>query len=251
VSVKPGQAVLLWLIASAPGACADRSATGQPLMVFAAASLTAPFGDLVREFGQRNPDTRVALHFAGTPRLVVQIREGAPVDVFAAADEINMQRAADARAPLATPRIFAHNRLAIVTPAGNPDGVGGLADLVRPGLRVLFCGPRVPAGRYARQALAKAGVEVGSMSDEPSVKAVLSKVLLGEADAGIVYATDARQAAPRVEAIAIPAPHNVVADYPIGVFGDGRSGAAAAEFVAFVLSDAGRGILRSHGFSTP
>lgn len=234
-----------------PAGCTDRPAAARPAMVFAAASLAAPFQALAKEFEHRHPPARLDLHFAGTPRLVVQIREGAPVDVFASADEPNMQRVVDAGHALSPPRIFANNRLAIVTPKGNPKGIFGLADLGRRDLRVLLCGPEVPAGRYARQAMAKASVAARSVSDEPSVKAVVSKVRLGEADAGIVYATDAAGAKQHVDAVSIPDGHNVIGTCPIAVLGTGSDRATGEAFVAFVLSPEGQGILEAFGFSSP
>lgn len=231
-------------------ACGSRTAD-RSTMVFAAASLTAAFQDLAVAYEAAHPGEGVELHFAGTPQLVVQIREGAPVDVFASADEANMQRIVAMGGTLGPPVVFARNRLTIVTAEGNPQGIRGLADLARDDLRVVLCGPQVPAGRYAREALAKAGVTVRSRSDEPSVKAVVSKVQLGEVDAGIVYVTDATSAAQQVDAVPIPAEHDVVATYPIVALGAGANPAGAAAFLAFVRSDAGLAILQRHGFARP
>lgn len=224
-------------------------------MVFAASSLSAAFAELAVEFGKRRPGEVIELHCAGTPQLVLQVREGAPVDVLASADAANMARVTSARSTRGTPVVFARNHLVIATRTGNPTGVRGLADLARADLRVLLCGAEVPAGRYARQALAKAGVDVRSVSDEPSVRSVVAKIALGEADAGIVYATDALAAAERVDAVAIAAEHDVVAEYPIAQLDDPDAGdarrATAAAFVAFVLSTDGQSILRRHGFASP
>jgi molybdate transport system substrate-binding protein len=243
-------AALLGLIL---GACSESSAgsAAPPTMVFAAASLTAPFEAIAQEFERRHPGEELDLHFAGTPQLVVQTREGAAVDVFASADEVNMQKLVEAGQVLPHPRTFAQNRLTIVTAEGNPKGIKSLADLARTDLRVVLCGPEVPAGRYAREALQKASVGVRSLSDEPSVKAVVSKVQLGEVDAGIVYVTDAASAADSVDAVEIPAEHNVVASYPIAVLSAGNNPESGAELVAFILSPEGRRILRSFGFTTP
>lgn len=238
-------------IAAALAACGERPGRASPAMVFASASLTAAFTALGRAFEREHPGERIELHFAGTPQLVVQLREGAPADVFAAADEANMQRAVDAGRVLDTPRVFAQNRLAIVTRPGNPRQLRGLADLARPDLTVLLCGAEVPAGRYARQALARAGVRVDSASDEPSVHAVLTKVQLGEADAGIVYATDAAAGDGRVAAVAIAEGDNVVARYPIAALRGGHNQALGVAFVAFVQSPAGQQILRAAGFASP
>ncbi len=230
-------------------ACGGSAAVAPPVMVFAAASLTAPFEALAAEFEKAHPGTEVDLHFAGTPQLVLQLREGAPADVFASADEPNMAKVVADGITSGTPRHFVRNRLAIVVKHGNPLGIVGLADLARPGSNVALCGPDVPAGRYARLALAKAGVVVQSVSDEPSVKALVSKVQLGELDAGIVYATDCRTAG--VAAVPIDAAWQVFADYPIAALRTGRNRSGGDAFVQFVLSPVGRRILESFGFLLP
>ncbi len=218
-------------------------------MVFAAASLSGAFEELARAFEAAHPDRRIELHCAGTPQLVVQLREGAPADLFASADEANMQRLTATRATLGEPRIFARNHLCIVVARSNPKGVHALADLRGEGLRVVLCGPEVPAGRYAREALGKAGVAVQSLSDEPSVKAVVAKVELGEADAGIVYVTDARAARERLDLLAIPPEHDVEARYPLVVLDGGAGRDAAQDFAAFVLAADGQAILERWGFT--
>lgn len=243
----------LWL---ALGLCAWlMSACGardpQRARVFAAASLAAAFTELAAEFAQSSAGDTVELHFAGTPQLVVQLREGAKVDAFASADQPNMQKVVAAGGTVGAPATFATNRLCIVVAKGNPHRITGLADLAKPDLAVLICGPEVPAGRYAREALAKAGVVVQSRSDEPSVKAVVGKVGLGEADAGIVYATDAAAARDRLDEVPIPAEHNLLATYPIVAMARGDAPAVGAAFVAFVDSPAGRTVLAKHGFGVP
>lgn len=220
-----------------------------PIRVFAAASLTAPFEAIGRAYEQQFPGSKVELHFAGTPQLVLQIREGAEVDVFASADPTNMQKVVELGKTTAPPAEFAKNLLAIVVKEGNPHGIRGLPDLARSGLKVALCGPEVPAGKYARQALQKAAITVQSVSDEPSVKALVSKVQLGELDAGVVYATDAR--AKGVTGVTIDAAQNVVASYPMAVLSTGRNRTGGAQFAAFVQSDAGRAILAAHGFVLP
>ncbi len=232
-------------------ACRDPAGAGAPALVLAGALLTAPFQALAEEFMRRAPGHAIELHFAGTPRLVMQLREGAPADVFASADDANMQRVVATGRGARAPAVFAQNRLAIVAAAGNPRDVSGLADLGRGDLVVVLCGPEVPAGRYAREALSRAGVPVRSASDEPSVKAVVAKVRLGEADAGIVYATDAEEAGDSVHAVALPAEHDVVASYPIVALTGGPNPAAGEAFVAFVRSADGRAVLRRFGFEVP
>lgn len=219
------------------------------LVVFAASSLTASFEALATEFERRHDGVDVDLHFAGTPQLVLQLREGAPADVFAAADTTNMQKVVDGGLAAGAPVTFAHNGLAIVVPAGNPRGIASLADLANPDLRVALCGPEVPAGRYARQALAAAGVEVRSRSDEPNVKALVGKVRLGELDAGIVYRTDTRD--PGVAGVAVAAAHDVVATYPMVAVARAAAPDLAAAWIAFVRSADGVRVLAEFGFQAP
>jgi molybdate transport system substrate-binding protein len=219
--------------------------------VSAAASLTGAFQQIAREFEASNPGVVVKTNFAGSPTLVQQIQEGAPVDVFASADEPNMQRIADAGELAGKPRVFARNQLEILVPKGNPKKVSSLADLTKPGLVLALCGPTVPAGRYAREAFAKANLTVPETSQELDVKAVVSRVVLGEADAGIVYVTDVRAAGDKAEGVAIPQAGNVVARYPIAVLKDAPNSAAADAFVAHVLGAAGRATLEKFGFLAP
>lgn len=231
--------------------CAERASAGPSTMVFAAASLTAPFQELARAFEEQAPDAHLDLHFAGTPQLVVQIREGAPVDVFASADEANMEDVLASGHALGAPRTFARNRLTIVTAKGNPEGVEGLADFARDDLTVVLCGPEVPAGRYARQAMENASVVPRTASDEPSVKAIVGKIALGEVDAGVVYVTDAVAAGSSVDSVPLPDEHDVIAAYSIVALDSGASRSTGEAFVAFVLSEAGQRILGAHGFAAP
>ncbi|MEO6028050.1 MAG: molybdate ABC transporter substrate-binding protein, partial [Candidatus Binatia bacterium] len=206
--------------AAAPAHAADPAAT--PVSVFAAASLTAAFKTAGAAYEASHPGSKVAFNFAGSPTLVQQLREGAPADVFASADEPNMQKLVDAGLVAGTPRIFAQNLLQIVVGKGNPKGIAGLADLTKPGLIVVLCGETVPAGRYALEAFKKAGVTPPAGSRELDVKAVVTKVSLGEADAGIAYVTDVRAAATTVEGVGLPAAQNVTARYPIAALRDAK-----------------------------
>ncbi|MBY0274329.1 molybdate ABC transporter substrate-binding protein [Candidatus Binatia bacterium] len=221
------------------------------LTVSGAASLTAAFGEIATAFGNAHPGATVRTNFAGSSTLVQQIREGAPVDVFASADESNMQKLVDAHDVAGEPVIFARNRLAILVARGNPKKIAGIADLAQPGLIVSLCGPAVPAGKYAREIFAKAGVAVPESSQELDVKAVVSRVSLGEADAGVAYVTDARAADDRVDAVAIPDALNVVARYPIAVLARTRQPDLARDFVAFVRGGEGQAILARFGFLPP
>lgn len=231
--------------------CSEPDGAAQPALVFAAASLAAPFQAIAAEFEQAHAGSRLELNFEGTPQLVMKVQQGAPADVFASADEPNMRKVVQTGKVPGTPREFARNRLAIVVARDNPKGVRGLADLARDDLRVVLCGPEVPAGKYARQALAKAMVAVRSRSDEPNVKAVVGKVRFGEVDAGVVYVTDIASGGDRVDAVLIPDEHNVIASYPIAVLSTGANRALGEAFVAFVLGDAGRQALQRAGFQVP
>jgi molybdate transport system substrate-binding protein len=219
--------------------------------VFAAASLTAAFQSIGSAVVGANPRLQAEFNFAGSSTLVAQILEGAPADVFASADQPNMQKLVDGGLLSGSPRVFATNRLEIVVPAGNPKGITGLRDLARHGLAVVLCGPAVPCGRYAAQALQRAGVSVVPASQETDVKAVVSKVALGEADAGIGYVTDVKAGGVKVQGIVIPDNQNVVAAYPIAVVKATHDGGAARAFVDFVLSPQGQRVLASFGFGGP
>jgi molybdate transport system substrate-binding protein len=191
----------------------------------------------------------VTFSFGASSTLAQQIESGSPGDVFASADERTMNSVAQASDVRGTPKIFALNKLEIAVAPGDPKRIAGLADLARRDLQVALCAPQVPCGAFAAQALARARVTVPRASQEQDVKAVLTKVRLGEADAGIVYATDVRAAGSSVAGVAIPDSLNVVARYPIVLL---RSASPAAQgFVDFVLSPAGAAILRRYGFSIP
>jgi molybdate transport system substrate-binding protein len=218
------------------------------IKVFAAASLTGAFGKLGEQFTAANSGTKVAFNFAGSSALATQIQQAAPADVFASADTANMDKVKDL---VATPRIFATNLLQIVVENGNPKGVEGLDDLGRSDLKVVLAAPEVPVGRYGAQALDQAGVTVEPVSLEDNVKAVVSKVSLGEADAGIVYVTDVTAGGDTVEGVDIPQEQNVVATYPIATVKASKSQDEAQAFLALVLSDQGQQVLKQDGFLPP
>lgn len=216
------------------------------LTVFAAASLTEAFTDIAGAFEDEHPGVEVTLSFAGSPDLAAQIEAGAGADVFASADGANMDRIVEEGLAAGTPEVFATNSLAIVVEAGNPKGISSLADLARDDLVVSLAAPDVPAGKYAEQMLDAAGIAVEADSLEVDVKAVLARVSLGEADAGIVYVTDIAAAGNEVDEIRIPKEQNVYADYPIVALE--ASGPLASAFVSFVLSNSGLVALRARGF---
>jgi molybdate transport system substrate-binding protein len=231
------------------------SPSGDPVAgtinVFAAASLTAGFRDEGKAFQAKHPKATVQFNFAGSAALVSQINLGAPADVFASADRPNMDKVVATAGTGSQPVNFATNKLQIVVGSGNPKGVKGLADLANAGTVVLLCAPAVPCGSYANQALAKAGVRVTAKSQEQDVNAVVSKVALGEADAGIVYVTDVKAAGNRVQGVDIPDDQNVAASYPVATVRGGSNPAGGQAFVDFLLTPAGQGILASYGFSKP
>ncbi len=233
---------------------ATKTAAAEPpstVTVFAAASLTAAFQTMATAFEQAHPAVKVELNFAGSPTLVQQIQQGAPADVFASADEVNMQKLVVSGEVAGVPELFAHNTLQIVVAAGNPKRITGLADLARPGLIIALCGPTVPCGRYASEAFGKAGLAVPAASQELDVKGVVTKVALGEADAGIVYVTDVRAAAGKVEGVDISEAFRVVARYPIAVLKNAPNRPAAEAFAAFVVSPEGQRVLATFGFLPP
>lgn len=221
------------------------------LLVSAAASLTEAFGEMAAAFGTAHPGVSVRLNLAGSATLRAQILEGAPADVFASADRANMERVAAAGEAAGEPVLFARNLLAIAVPAGNPAGVTGLGDLGREEILVGLCARGVPCGDFARAVLDRAGVTPAPDTEEPDVRALLTKVALGELDAAVVYVTDVRAAGGAVEGIAIPDTENVTADYPVAVLAGAPHPVAARAFVDFVLSPSGRAILARHGFAAP
>ena len=249
--VLPAMLVALGLLAASCGGSDTEAGTGGEVVVFAAASLTDAFTELGDAFAASNPGSTVTFNFAGSSALATQITEGAPADVFASADLATMATLIETGATTGDPVVFATNRAAIVVAAGNPSGVTGVADLADDDLVVVQCAPEVPCGRYAAQVLATAGVAVTPKSLEENVRAVVSKVTLGEADAGIVYVTDVAAAGPEVEGVEIPADVNVVAEYPIAVTAGAPNPDGARAFVDFVLGDRGQQILASYGFLAP
>jgi len=238
------------------GACST-SSTGVDapvagdVTVFAGSSLADAFGRIGDEVKKTNPNARFTFNFGSSSTLATQITNGAPADVFASADEANMQKIVDADLTDGAPTGFASNRLEIAVAAGNPKKITGLADLARPDVVLVLAAPTVPAGRYALEALTKAGVTAKSVSQEVDVRAVLNKVGLGEADAGIVYVTDVKSAAGRVTGVVIPEQHQVVARYPVAVVKDSKNAQLAHRFIEYLVSPAGQNVLAEFGFSKP
>jgi molybdate transport system substrate-binding protein len=225
-------------------ACGSIGSASPPtkLTIFAAASLQPPFDKVARQMG-----VDATFNYAGTQTLTAQLTQGAQADVFASADTVHMKTVQDAGLLDGLPQTFAHNRLEIAVAKGNPKHIESLADLSRSGLVVVLADPSVPAGKYAQQALAKAGVKVNPASLELQVTAVLNKVALGEADAGIVYVSDVVTSG-KVDGVPIPASQNLTADYPIAALAGAQDKAGANAFIGFVLSPKGQTILEQAGF---
>jgi molybdate transport system substrate-binding protein len=237
---------LLIAVAALLAACGSSGSV--TISVFAAASLTASFNALGSSFQTANPGVTLKFNFAGTPTLVTQIEQGARADVFASADTPNMDKLTADGYTTGTARVFAHNQLEIVVAPRNPKGITGLADLARSGVIYITEAPTVPAGKYALQALATAGVKVTPKSQEASVTAVISKIELGEADAGIVYTTDVTAAGGKVQGVPIPDADNVIATYPLVAVKGTANSAVANAFIAYVLSAKGQSTLATFGF---
>ncbi len=220
------------------------------LTVFAAASLTEAFDELAATFEAEHPSVDVILSFGGSAALAQQVVEGAPVDVFASAAEPPMQAVVDAGLA-ADPVVFATNTLELVVPAGNPAGVTGLDELADADLRIALCDASVPCGAASAKLLEQEGVVAAPDTLESDVKAVLTKVSLGEVDAALVYRTDVIAAGDEVEGIEVPGAGSVVNRYPIAALTEADDADAAADFVAFVTGDAGRAVLAEAGFGKP
>ena len=231
------------------------------LTVFAAASLTESFAEIKSAFEKATPGATVTYNFAGSPTLVTQLTQGAPADVFASADQSNMDNAIKGGVITGTPQVFAKNKLVIIVPRENKAAIQSPKDLAKPGIKFDTAQASVPVGAYTQQALDnfakltdygtdfKANVNKNTVSQEDNVKAIVQKVQLGEADAGIVYTTDAQAAKDKLTLIAIPDAQNVIATYPIALVKDARQAALGQKFVDYLLSADGQAILQKYGFA--
>lgn len=230
------------------------------LTVFAAASLHAAFTTIGAAFSKANKAT-VRFNFNASDQLETQLAEGAPADVFAPADQAHMQLAVSHGLIAGKPTVFTHNKLVVILPRGNPAHIHSLRDLARPGVALVLAAPTVPVGKYARAAFAAmaadrafgphflAGIQKNIKSDEINDTAVVAKVALGEADAGVVYVSDlATKQAAQITSLAIPARFNQIATYPMAVTRDSRHAALAQQFERYVLSPAGQATLKASGF---
>ena len=252
--------------ATTPAAAAGTAAVAFPaeggeLTIFAAASLTEAFDQMKTDLEAANPGLTITYNFAGSQVLVTQLAEGAEADVFASADTRQMAAAQEQGLIAGEPAVFVRNRLTVVVPADNPAAIESAADLAKEGVKLVLAGPDVPVGRYARQSFCLMGEDAATygddfvtrvaanvVSNEENVRAVLTKVELGEADAGVVYTSDvAAAAAGTVTEIEIPEGVNVIATYPIAPV-EGGEAALARAFIGYVLSPDGQATLESFGF---
>jgi molybdate transport system substrate-binding protein len=232
------------------GSSSTPAATGH-IIVFAAASLQKTFTDLGEQFKTDNPGASVEFSFAGSSDLVTQLTQGAPADVFASADTKNMDKAAQAGLLAGQPVNFASNTLTIITAPGNPKHITSFADLTKPGTGVVVCEPQVPCGTATKKIEAATGNTLNPVSEEPSVTDVLGKITSAQADAGLVYITDAAGAANKVTAVAFPEASGAINTYPIAVLKESKSAATAKKFVDLVTGPTGRKVLAAAGFAAP
>lgn len=241
---------------SATGTTASGTATGSAgptgsITVFAAASLQRTFTELGKQYEQQHPGTTVTFSFAGSSDLVSQIRNGAPADVLASADEANMAKLASTDLATGWPRDFATNTLEIAVAPGNPEHVQDLRDLAASDLQVVTCAAPVPCGAATAEVERAAGIELRPVSEEQSVTDVLGKVESGQADAGVVYVTDVQGSGGKVDGVPFAESSEAVNTYPIGVLRESSNPELAASFAAYVRSDAGRKVLADAGFGAP
>jgi molybdate transport system substrate-binding protein len=235
-------------------------AAGGELTVFAAASLTDAFEAMQADLEAANPELTISYNFGGSQALVTQLTEGAQADVFASANNPQMDVAIEAGLVAGDPVTFVRNRLTVVTPAENPAGIASAADLGNEGLRLVLAQAEVPVGRYARESVCKMAMDAETygdgfvervaanvVSEEEDVRDVLTKVELGEADAGIVYVSDAAISGDQVQTFAIPDEVNVIATYPVAAMAEGDEALAGA-FISYLLSAEGQATLSEFGF---
>jgi molybdate transport system substrate-binding protein len=238
-------AALLTGCSSGQGAEADRE-----LVVSAAASLTDAFGELAAAFEAANPGTDVVLNLGGTSRLREQVLAGAPVDVFASAGTADVDRLVEAGLVAGEQRVVAENHLVVAFPADGSAEVTGIVDLADPDRFVGLCAPEVPCGAHARRLLDAAGVSAVADTQEPDVRALVTKLVAGELDVGVVYASDVVATGDALAAVPFPPEVDEPLAYPVAVLA-GEDTETAEAFVAFVASDEGRAVLDRWGFETP
>lgn len=264
---------ILLVLISALSACSSTTGSSTPtatsappvtLNVFAAASLTNAFQEIGQNFQKAHPNVTVTFNFAGSNALATQINQGAPADVFASANQAQMNNVVKAGgADASASKVFARNLLVVITPKNNPGQISTLQDLAKPGIKLVIAAPSVPAGQYAVDFFTKASadpsftpdykdkVTKNVVSQEADVESVVTKVVQGEADAGIVYVTDALANSGQLNEIPIPANLQTVAVYPIAPLKGSKNPATAQQFVDYVLGAEGQAIMAKYGFMPP
>ena len=232
------------------GSAASGKVSGT-LVVFAATSLTDAFDRIGAQFEKAHPGVTVKFNYNGSSSLATQITQGAPADVFASAAPSNMKTVTDAGLASGTPQIFAANSGEIMVETGNPMKITSVKDLADPKVKVVVCAPAVPCGAVATAVFKNAGVTVKPVSEEQNVGGVVTKVTLGEADAGIVYVTDVKANEGKAAGVAIPAAQNDITEYPIVEVKGAPNATAAKAFIDYVLGPSGQQVLTSFGFLPP
>ena len=240
---------------SSPAAgTSSASAAAKPsgtLVVFAATSLTEAFNKIGAQFEKAYPGVTVKFNYNGSSSLATSINQGAPADVFASAAPANMKTVTDAGNASGTPQDFATNTGEIMVEKGNPKNIKSVSDLANSAIKVVVCAPQIPCGAVATEIFKNAGVTVKPVSEEQNVGGVVTKVTLGEADAGIVYVTDVKANESKATGVAIPADQNATTEYPIAELKDAPNPTAAAAFISYVLGTNGQQVLASFGFMPP
>jgi len=237
--------------APASSSAPSTSAAGGKIIVFAAASLKQTFTDIGEQFKTDNPGASVEFSFAGSSDLVTQLTQGALADVFASADNNNMDKASQAGLLAGDPVNFASNTLTIAVAPGNPKKIASFKDLTQQGLNVVVCAPQVPCGSATQRVEQATGVTLNPVSEESSVTDVLNKVTTGEADAGLVYVTDAKGAGDKVGEVPFPEAAGAVNTYPIAVLKESKNPELAHKFVDLVTGESGQKVLNAAGFAKP
>ena len=230
------------------------SASGKPsgtLVVFAATSLTDAFNKIGAQFEKANPGVTVKFNYNGSSSLATSINQGAPADVFASAAPANMKTVTDAGDAAGTPQIFTRNTAEIMVESGNPKHIESVKDLADDKIKVAVCAPEVPCGALAQEVFKNAGVTVKPVSEETNVGGVVTKVTLGEVDAGVVYVTDVKENESKASGVTIPADQNSITDYPIVQVKGAPNVTAAKAFISYVLGPNGQKVLASFGFLPP
>jgi molybdate transport system substrate-binding protein len=245
---------------SPPSSQPAAAAPSGEIVVFAASSLTDAFQDMATAFQQANPHARVIFNFGASSQLATQLEQGASADVFASADTVQMEHAKQSGALTGQDSIFAGNRLVLITPRDNPKKISGLKDLANHGVKFVTAQPSVPIGAYTTQLLDKASADpsygsdfrarvmANAVSEEDNVRQVVAKVQLGEADAAIVYSTDASpRVRDRLQVISVPDQLQTPASYAIAV-ARGSNAAGGEAFVSYVMGADGQATLATWGF---